>query len=55
MSLVGQVFSAPISYGNYVEGVVTSHNLTNGRVTLVDDENFQWKGWEYQLENIAGL
>ena len=52
MSLLGKTFSAPTDYGSFIEGVLVSHNLTNDRVTLIDEDNQKWSGYEYQLESL---
>ena len=51
-SLIGKRFSAQTGHGSVVEGMVVGHNLAYGKVTLLDEDNETWEGYEYQLESI---
>jgi hypothetical protein len=55
LSLLGKNFYAAVSVGSGVEGVVVSHNLTNDRVTIIDEDDFTWSGYAYQLEPLDDL
>ncbi|MFT5852146.1 MAG: hypothetical protein ACI87J_002122 [Colwellia sp.] len=52
MSLLGKSFSAATGHGSFIEGTLISHNLTNDQVTLIDEDNYKWTGYEYQLESV---
>jgi len=51
--VIGQRVEFPIERGIYEEGVVEEYCENSGLITVVDDENNRWKGYEYQVVLIA--
>lgn len=47
--MIGQRVEFPIERGVYEEGVVEEYCEDSGLITVVDDENVRWKGYEYQV------
>ena len=50
--MIGQVVLAPLNSADQVEGIVTSYNEDNGKVTVFTANQEVFIGYEYQLEFV---
>jgi len=51
--VIGERFTAPTGYADFVEGVVTFFDSDSGKVILTTDDGDSWQGYEHQLESLA--
>ena len=50
--MIGLKVSAQTSSGSFIEGVVVFYDENSGKVTIRDEDNELYSGYEYQLEYL---